>query len=64
MGVGGLHQNTLEIDFIVVSDRGVEGSDIYQLLLIPWKKFVPSRNYRLSKVSAYVQMQLYCASVS
>ena len=32
----------------------VEGSDIYQLLLVPWKNIVPSRNYRRSKVSAYV----------
>ena len=47
-----LHQNSLEIDFIVVSD--IEGSDIYQLLLVPWKNIVPSRNYRWSKVSAYV----------
>ena len=43
-GPGGLHQNSLEIDFIVVSDRG---SDIYQQLLVPWKNIVPSRNYRL-----------------
>ena len=32
----------------------IEGSDIYQLLLVPWKNIVPSRNYRWSKVSAYV----------
>ena len=32
----------------------VEGSDIYQLLLVPWKNTVLSRNYRRSKVSAYV----------
>ena len=38
----------------------IEGSDIYQLLLIPWKNIVPSRNYRRSKVSACVL--LYCAS--
>ena len=30
---GGLHQNSLEIDFIVVSD--LEGSDVYQLVLVP-----------------------------
>ena len=32
----------------------IEGSDIYQLLLIPWKNIVPSRNDRRSKVSACV----------
>ena len=50
-GGGGLHQNYLEIDFINVFDRG---RDIYQLPLVQWKKIVPSRNYRWSKVSAYV----------
>ena len=32
----------------------IEGSDIYQMLLIPWKNIVPSRNYCWPKVSAYV----------
>ena len=32
----------------------IEGSDIYQLVLVPWKNIVPSLNYRRSKVSAYV----------
>ena len=26
----------------------IEGSDIYQLLLVPWKNIVPSRSYRRS----------------
>ena len=30
----------------------IEGSDIYQLLLIPRKNIVPSQNYRRSKVTA------------
>ena len=46
MGLGSLHQNSLEIEFRVVSDRGV----IYQLLLVPWTNIVPSRNYCLSVV--------------
>ena len=50
-GEGGLHQNSLEIDFIVVSDGG---GNMYQILLVPWKNIVPSRNYCRSKVSAYV----------
>ena len=45
-GVGGswrgyLLKNYLEIDFTVVSE---EGSDIYQLLLVPWKNIVHSQN--------------------
>ena len=35
---GGLHQNSLEIDFIVVSDGG---GNMYQMLLVPWKNIVP-----------------------
>ena len=50
-GGGVLHQNSLEIDFIVVSDGG---GNMYQMLLVPWKNIVPSRNYCWSKVSAYV----------
>ena len=49
-GGGGLHQNSLEINFIVVADGG---GNMYQMLLVPWKKIVPSRNYCRSKVSAY-----------
>ena len=51
-GPGGLHQNYnyLEIDFIVVSDRG---GNMYQMLLVRWKNIVPSRNFCRSKVSAY-----------
>ena len=40
-GSGGLHQNSLEIDFIVVSDGG---GNMYQMLLVPWKNINPSRN--------------------
>ena len=32
----------------------IEGSDIFQMLLVPWKNIVPNRNYCRSKVSAYV----------
>ena len=32
----GPYQNSLEIDYIVVSDGGGGGCDIYQLLLVPW----------------------------
>ena len=42
---GGLYEISLEIDFMIVSDRG---SAIYQLLLAPWKNIVPSRSYRPS----------------
>ena len=42
----------IRIIFInIISD--IEGSDIYQLVLLPWKNIVPSQNYRRSKV-AYV----------
>ena len=44
-GGEGLHKNSLEIYFIVVSDGG---GNMYQMLLVPWK------NYCQSKVSAYV----------
>ena len=37
-GGGGLHENFLKIDLIVVS----EWSDVYQLLLVPWKNIFPS----------------------
>ena len=38
----------LEIDFLVFL---IEGSDIYLLLLIPWKNIDSSRSYCWSKVS-------------
>ena len=36
----------------------IEMSDIYQMLLVPWKNIVPSRNYCRSKVSAYFQSRV------
>ena len=39
-GAGGLHQNSLEIDLIIVSDRGVV--KVIPLLLVPWKNIVQS----------------------
>ena len=50
-GGGGIYENSLEIDATVVSDRETEASNIYQLVLVPWKNIIPSRNYRRSKVA-------------
>ena len=59
----GLRENYLEIDFIVVSAFLIEGSDIYQLLLVPRINILPSWSYRQSKVSVYVKLgKLCCAS--
>ena len=49
-GEGGfkiLSKSTLELFLI-------DGSNIYQMLLVPLKNIVPSRNYCRSKVSTYV----------
>ena len=51
-GQGGLHQDFLEIDFLVVSD--LEGSDSYQETFYQIIFFVPSLKYSWSKVNAVV----------
>ena len=48
-GQGGLHQDFLEIDFLVVL---IEGSNIYQKLFTKSKNISLSLKYRWSKVSA------------
>ena len=52
MGQGGLFSKSTFQLFLI------EGSDIYLLLLIPWKNINLSRSYCWSKVSAVVKNEL------
>ena len=56
-GPGGLHQDFLEIDFLVVSD--LERSNSYQKLFTKLKNIALSLKYCWSKVNTVVE--LYCA---
>ena len=53
-GAGGLYQDFLEIDFLVVSNSLIERCNIYQKLFTKLKNIALSLKYCWSKVSAVV----------